>query len=210
LAAEFEARGATAVAIDLPIDDPDAQLGDWAKLIVTSIADVDDEVVVVGNSMGGLLVPLVAAARPVAHLVYVAGAVPRPGRSHGEYVHCHPELIKVPPDLPRDEQGASYVPDELARALFFHDCSPALQEWALARLRPSRSKMRDAVRPLDLMPAVPSTYVVCEDDYALDPAGCAAMARDLLGVEPITIPGGHVPQISRPALVAELLLSLNQ
>jgi pimeloyl-ACP methyl ester carboxylesterase len=197
-----------AVAIDLPIEDPGGQLEDWVDLVVASVADVDDEVVVVGNSMGGLLVPLVAAARPVVHLVYLAGSVPTPGRSMGERVRAHPGLIKLPPDLPRDERGASYMPDDVARLLFFHDCPPKLQDWALSTLRPQQSRMRDVVCPLEAMPAVPCTYVVCEDDHALDPAGCAAMARDLLGVEPITIPGGHMPQISRPAIVADLLLSI--
>jgi pimeloyl-ACP methyl ester carboxylesterase len=208
LAAELEARDAGAIAIDLPIDDPDAQLDDRAAMVAASIAAVDDEVVVVGNSGGGLLVPMVAAIRPVVHAVYIAGAVPRPGRPIGEYYRDHPGMVKLPPNLPLDERGASYLPDNVARELFFHDCAPELQEWALTTLRPSRSKTRDAACPLLRCPGVPSTYIVCEDDHALDPSDCAAMARELLGVEPITIPGGHMPQVSRPAMLADLLLSL--
>jgi hypothetical protein len=42
----------------------------------------------------------------------------------------------------------------------------------------------------------------------LRPEWSRASARELLGAEPIEIPGGHCPQISRPEHLADILSSL--
>ena len=51
---ELERRGHRAVAVDLPGDDPSAATMDNARLIADSLADVGDDVVVVGHSLGGI------------------------------------------------------------------------------------------------------------------------------------------------------------
>ena len=65
----LEQRGHQVVAPDLPCDDPAADLTTYADLVCEAIAPYDDDVVVVGHSLGGLTIPLVAARRPVRHLV---------------------------------------------------------------------------------------------------------------------------------------------
>ncbi len=63
LAAELDARGAPAVAVDLPADDDDAGLAAYADTVVRAAGDADP-VVVVAQSMGGLTAPLVCGRRP--------------------------------------------------------------------------------------------------------------------------------------------------
>ena len=61
----LEQAGHEAIAVDLPGDDPHAGLPEYAALVLEAVAGRDD-VVVVGQSMGGFTAPMVAARRPVS------------------------------------------------------------------------------------------------------------------------------------------------
>ena len=48
--------------MDLPIDDPTAGPVEYADAVCHAMSEVDDEVVLVGHSLGGLVIPIVADA----------------------------------------------------------------------------------------------------------------------------------------------------
>jgi pimeloyl-ACP methyl ester carboxylesterase len=207
---ELEVRGHRAIAVDLPIEDADAGARAYAGVVVTSLAEVDEPVVVVGHSMGGLVIPLIAELRPVRQLVFLCAAVPEPGRSHvdvkltedGESVAGGTLSIWAQPG---DRHRFSR---ELARELFYHDCAPGLQEWALDRLRlQSRRPLRE-VSPLATWPGVPVSVMTAGEDRCIPPASIRATARRLFHQEPIELPGGHLAVLSHPAEVAEALTDL--
>jgi pimeloyl-ACP methyl ester carboxylesterase len=52
---------------------------------------------------------------------------------------------------------------------------------------------------------VPTVFVYASDDEIFEPEWERFMARELLGVEPIEIPGGHFPMVEDPAALADLL-----
>ena len=79
LAAELDGRGFASVAMDLPADQADAGVTDYAAQVTAALREVDGPVVLVGHSLGGLTIPVVAAHRPVALLVYLCAALPDPG-----------------------------------------------------------------------------------------------------------------------------------
>ena len=80
----IEEAGHEAVAVELPADDPDAGLPEYADLVAAAVEGRDD-VVVVGQSMGGFTVPMVAARRPVAGLVLLNAMLPLPGETAGAW-----------------------------------------------------------------------------------------------------------------------------
>ncbi|HEY5887332.1 MAG TPA: alpha/beta fold hydrolase, partial [Acidimicrobiales bacterium] len=80
---ELVGRGETAVAVDLPSEDPDATLDDYAQAVVDGAAGFDEPVIVVGHSLGGLTIPLIPSRRPVVGLVFVAAILPTPGEVAG-------------------------------------------------------------------------------------------------------------------------------
>lgn len=49
------------------------------------------------------------------------------------------------------------------------------------------------------------TVYVCADDRTITPAWQRKAARELLGVEPVELPGGHCPHVSRLESLAEVL-----
>jgi pimeloyl-ACP methyl ester carboxylesterase len=59
--------------------------------------------------------------------------------------------------------------------------------------------------PLQAWPNVPFAYILCADDRTATPAWARRAARERLGVEPLELPGGHCPFLSRPKELAEAL-----
>jgi len=73
---ELEALEHRSVAVDLPCDDEEAGCEEYAEVVRRAIEAVHDPIVV-GHSLGGLTIPLVAARRRVHQLVYLCAFVPR-------------------------------------------------------------------------------------------------------------------------------------
>ena len=76
--------GHGAIAVDLPGDDEQAGLPEYTDLVVDAIGDRDD-LVLVGQSLGGFTAPLVAAKVPLHALVLVNAMIPAPGETPGAW-----------------------------------------------------------------------------------------------------------------------------
>jgi pimeloyl-ACP methyl ester carboxylesterase len=199
--------------MDLPCDDVAAGCSEYAAVVVDALRDVDDRVVVVGHSLGGLTIPLVAAARPVAQLVFLCGFVPRPGRGPWELEDGEPSPFgEAFGGFERDELGRTVWRDaDAAIAALYADCDPSEARAAAARLRPQGPLPNSQPCPLDELPHVPTSVIFTRDDPAVSVAGVRWTAKDRLGgIEPIELPGRHSPMLARPAELAEVLLRLAQ
>src|SRR5689334_3536570 len=80
----LEAAGHTALAIDLPGDDPAAGLPDYVDIVVDAIGDRTD-VVLVAQSLGGFTAPLVAQRVPLTAISLVNAMIPAPGETAGAW-----------------------------------------------------------------------------------------------------------------------------
>ena len=209
LVPELERRGHHTVAVDLPTADPAAGAAEYAKVVVDAIIS-GTEPVLVGHSMGGLVIPLVAAAHPVRRLVFLAAMLPSPGKSTNDQRKAEPIDGLVPPttaewsDLGDD---VWMVGPNTATELFFHDAPPDIAAWAVARLRPQSYRVMNELTPLAAWPSVESDYIVCRDDHALNPAWGRTAARERLGIEAAEIDGSHSPFLTRPAELADSLVN---
>src|SRR4051794_299430 len=121
---ELTRLGHHAVTMDLPSADADATFSDYADAVADVIADVDDEVVVVAHSLGGLTGPLIPARRPVRRLAFVCALLPSPGRAFAEQLADDPPPLVPGFDegLERDEFGSEWRSFEGARRTFYADC----------------------------------------------------------------------------------------
>jgi pimeloyl-ACP methyl ester carboxylesterase len=72
-----------------------------------------------------------------------------------------------------------------------------------ARLRPATSAPGEY--PLAAHPDVPTALIYAVDDEIFQPEWERFMARELLGIDPIEIPGGHFPMAEDPEALADLL-----
>jgi pimeloyl-ACP methyl ester carboxylesterase len=201
-------RGHEVVAPDLPMHDPQAGAAAWADVVVRALEGHAEDVVVVGHSLGGLAVPVVAARRPVTRMVFLGAMVPKPGMSYADYLATPEGLgaVTMPYDsVGFDEHGRTVVPADLAREVFYADCPDDVVESAVARLTPTASTAFAEPCPLDVWPDVPSRYILMSEDRAVSPDWSRRVARERLCVEPIELAGSHSPFYSRPAELVDLL-----
>jgi pimeloyl-ACP methyl ester carboxylesterase len=210
LAKELNHHGHRALLVALPVDRPELTGTDYARLVAEQLDAAlaqdgthSQPVVVVAHSASGLLLPLVPAFCPVTHLVYLAAGVPRPGLTLDEQLEADPDMLNpawVGVDPFQDHQAA--------RRFLFHDCDPATAGWAIATQTPWYPEGLYSERcPLEGFPPIPSTSIVCADDQVIQPAWSRRVAADRLGAQVIELPGGHCPHLSRPALLAEALIT---
>jgi pimeloyl-ACP methyl ester carboxylesterase len=205
----LEALGHRVFAMDLPCQDPAAGVRRYAEVVDRAIPPVND-LVLVGHSLGGLTVPLVAASRPVRRLVFLCALIPEFGRSLVDQVTADPELYhpvaRSHPGRVTDPDGTVWLRDAAAaRDVFYHDCSPEDVSWAFARLRPQAGAPRREPCPLTSWPPGDRAYILCREDHAISPAWSRRAARERLEVEAIELEGSHSPFLSRPATLAEVL-----
>jgi pimeloyl-ACP methyl ester carboxylesterase len=128
-----------------------------------------------------------------------------PGLSLADQLRAEPDMfnsamVAVPPE--------SWSDEAIVTRFLLHDCAPEVAHDAFTRLRPRREGsgvLVTEVTPLHTWPDVPRSYILCRDDQTATPAWARRAARERLGVEPIEIPGGHCPMLSRPDELAEAL-----
>lgn len=207
---ELERLGHRVITMDLPISDP--ALG--AEAYATAIDDAlesSHEPVIVGHSMAGLIIPIVATNRPVRRLVFLAAFLPTPGTSANDQRATEPiDALTTPKSQQFTDLGEDVwmVGPTTATELFFHDAPAPVARWATQRLRAQAYRVMQEVTPLATWPKVETRSIVCRDDRAINPAWIRAAARDRLGVAAVELDGGHSPFLTRPTELAQVLHSM--
>lgn len=202
---ELESLGHRALAMDLPLENANAGASDYGNAVINAISDLDELPVVVGHSMAGMVVPVVASRRPVQSLIFLGAAIPKIGVSLADRFRGD-ESNMFQPDWPGKDPSRNR---EHALHYVFHDCPPALAEQAIAQLRPQVSiRVVTEVPPFEGWPKVPKASIVCSEDRTINPEWSRWASRTLLGVEPVEIAGGHCPFLSRPKELAAVLSRL--
>jgi pimeloyl-ACP methyl ester carboxylesterase len=205
LRAELERAGHTTSAADLPCDDPEAGVERYADEVMHAIPRTARDIVVVGHSMGGLTIPVVAERTRTLMTVYLCGLVPVPGLSFDAQQAEMSTGFEPSEPVVRNADGSASWPENGAIELFYQDCDPETARAAARRLRRQHWRPTQEVTPLRQWPAVQSAYILCADDRAISAGYSRHAARELLHVEPLEMPGGHSPFLSRPRELAELL-----
>jgi pimeloyl-ACP methyl ester carboxylesterase len=205
---ELRARGHTAIAMDLPSDRRTATFGDYALAVAASLPPTPD-LVLVGHSLAGIVIPLVALRRPVRLLAFLCALIPEregePTDRDGPAQHVEGTFD----GLAHHEDGSHSWPNlQAARRILYQDCSIELAASAFARLRRQQVALWEGWQPMAGWPDVAVASVHCRDDRAVNPSWSRWIAPHRLGVESMELPGGHSPMLSRPALLAETLASV--
>jgi pimeloyl-ACP methyl ester carboxylesterase len=201
---ELGARGHDVVAPDLPCDDDAAGLGDYANVVVDAIGGRDDsDLVLVAQSLGGFTAPLVCDRVRVRLMILVAAMVPLPGEVLGDW------WANTGWEEARQEQaerdGIPPVDLEDIEALFLHDLPPDLAVEAMRHGRNQSGTPFQQSWPLATWPAVPTRFLLGRDDRFFPANFLRRVVRERLGITPDEIDGGHLPALSRPTELAEVL-----
>jgi pimeloyl-ACP methyl ester carboxylesterase len=182
-------RGHDVVAMDLPIEDDKADLGDYADTVVGAIGARKD-VILVAQSFGGYVAPIVCTRMPVKLILLVAAMVPAPGES-AEAMFEH--------------TGYPGATASGTVEVFYQDVDPALAAEAIKNSRRQSPTAGKQPWPLAAWPDVPTRFLVCTNDRMFPATWLRGVVRDRLGIEPDEITSGHTPALSHPDELVERL-----
>ncbi|MFL6059874.1 MAG: alpha/beta fold hydrolase [Marmoricola sp.] len=201
----LEQDGHTAVALDLPADDPEAGLSEYLEIGLAACA-YEDDLVVVGQSLGGFAAVLVAdhlrtANRAPRELVMFNAMVPLPGETPGAWW----EAVGQQEAMRAAAVEGGWSTDFDLETHFSHDVDPDV--WASGE-----SEQRDEAEivfttpcAIEAWPDVPTRVIAGADDRFFPLAFQRRVARERLGLEVETVPGGHLAALSQPRAVASAL-----
>lgn len=218
---ELERLGHEAIAVDLPghgqrrDEEAPTTFERRTGAIVEALRPGD---VLVGHSGGGFDITHAADAVPdmVSHVCYLAAGLPREGRTWPEAMAIRADgtmgdfdaagLVNL---LRFGEDGAmSIATVDGAREKFFHDCDDETVQWAFEQLCPERGGETSST-PVSVAKFwaadLPRSFIVCLQDRAQERWNADLVARRL-GVEQLAIDSSHSPFLSRPRVLAELLV----
>lgn len=209
LRGELEARGHSVVAMDLPCDDPSAGCVRYAETVLAALKPHSEPVTLVGHSLGGLTIPLVAAARPIERMVFLAAFIPRPGLAFRDQFATEEGMF--PPSgeetwpITDEKTGLMSWPPERVIPALLPDVAPDVAMASAQQLRRQSALPHSEICPLTKWPDVPSSYVLCLDDSQVGADWARRAARERLRTVAIELPGGHMPMVSRPTALATAL-----
>jgi pimeloyl-ACP methyl ester carboxylesterase len=202
--------GHDGIAPPLPLDDPEAGPSAHADAIVAALPDPRPApLVVVGHSLGAYTGAIVADRLSPQRLILLAPMIPKPGETAGDWWEDtgHAEAIAEltarlgPPD-DWDEAALDEV--------FYHDVDAATMaandEYAG---RPAPGMFAEPLA-VSRWPYVPTTVLAATEDRLFPVEFQRRLTGERLGegVAFETIPGGHLPFLSRPRELAARLVEL--
>jgi pimeloyl-ACP methyl ester carboxylesterase len=198
----LEDAGHEAIAVDLPGDDEDAGLQVYADLTVAACGSHPD-LVIVAMSLGGFTAPLAAERVDVRQLVLLNAMVPLPGETAGEWG----DAVGSSAARMAAAEAGGYPAEFEMDAYFFHDLPPDLVAVAMEDDRDEAERIFRDRCDFTAWPA--SVRALAGADDRLFPLDLQRrVARDRLGVDLETVPGGHLVALSNPGELVALLLKL--
>ncbi len=166
---------------------------------VAEVLDKQSEpVILVGHSMGGMIVSQTAEYRPdkIKKLVYVCAFLLKDGESLHSRGGGHHDPINAP--------------YEKFKELLCGDCSDADARWMRALLVPPAGKLAGTTIHITSKNygRIPRIYIECLRDKAILPPAQKQMYTDTPCERIITMDTSHMPLISAPEELAKNLLSV--
>ncbi|WP_370617109.1 alpha/beta fold hydrolase [Mumia sp. Pv 4-285] len=204
LVPELERRDHTAIPVDVPQHDASTGIQDHVQTVLEAMTAKDapsgEKLVVVAQSMGAFIGPVVCTRVPADLLVLLNPMIPSPGETASEWWSA------TGSSAARREAG--WDDFDVARD-FFHDVPDDLAAEILANgdREPSDRSFAEPW-PLDAWPEVRTAVIAGTDDRIFPIAFQRRVAQDRLGLDPYEMPGGHLVALSRPSELADQLEAL--
>jgi pimeloyl-ACP methyl ester carboxylesterase len=180
---------------------------------VCHILDEQSEpVILVGHSMGGVVISQAAECRPekINTLVYLAAYLLRNGESVYQVAEADQQSLIIPNAIPSADQSSATLKDEAVREVFYGDCTD--EDVTLAKSSLIPQAVAPLVTPLSTTEGnfgkVRRVYVSCLRDRAVTPSCQEKMYTSLPCDKVVCMDTCHSPFLSAPQELAKILLSL--
>ena len=164
----------------------------------------DGPTLVVGHSYGGQIMTALGADAPnVVGLVYVAAFGLDEGETLGELLSQGPAAPALA-HLFTDARGFGWLPEDDFVKHFAGDVGQTQARVLYAIQQPLATSVFGDVMGVPAWKSLPSWYLVAQNDEALPPDAERQFAARM-GATTVELPSSHVPMISHPNEVADLI-----
>ncbi len=197
----LERAGHAAIPVDLPGDDEQAGLAEYADVVLAAI-DGRTDVALVAQSMEGFTAPLVCAGATVESLTFVNAMIPVPHETAGDWWGD----TGAPEARVKAAEVGGYNTDFDPVTYFLHDVPADIAAEGESYQRDETDAAFASECDFDSWPSIPIRAVAGADDRFFPVEFQCRLARERLGIDADVLSGGHLMSLSQPARLAEFLL----
>ena len=215
--AELEARGNRVIAVELPghgtdqTDPAGITMDSYKAKVIAAIQAEPGKVILVGHSLGGVVVSITAEAIPekIERLIYVGAFIPKSGEALGGLAFSDTES-QLKDQLRQDGDLLKVADLSLIPKLFCDDASDAIKQELSAKYRPDPSRPfgDPIVLTAQRFGSVAKAYVRTTKDLAVGMILQNRMLKDAGITDIHDIASSHCPHLSKPKELTELLINI--
>jgi pimeloyl-ACP methyl ester carboxylesterase len=210
-------QGHKVYAFDLPCHGEDQSPADqmtleaYTRKVCTVLDEIEEPVILVGHSMGGVVISQSAELRPekVKSLVYVSAFLLKHNESISDLHHLDPEVAASAFET---NDGVSFgVKSDFVKPLFYNCTKDEDIERAKSLLKPESFLVVSSTKlqVSDRYERIPRYYVECLQDQAIPHAFQKKMYLESPCEKIFTIDTDHSPFYSTPEQLSSILLSIH-
>jgi pimeloyl-ACP methyl ester carboxylesterase len=185
------------------VQNPTTSLSEDVAATRRAIDALDDDVILVGHSYGGVVITEAGTHPRVSALVYIAAFAPAEGESVASLIANPSPGAPVPPIRPPVDGFLFLDRDKFAES-FAADVEPEAAQFMADSQVPWGVPALEGAVSTPAWRTKPSWYLVAKDDHMIPPAAQRAMAARA-GATVREVPGSHAVYVADPASVAALI-----
>jgi pimeloyl-ACP methyl ester carboxylesterase len=182
--------------------------------VIDALSKVDGKVILVGHSMGGMVITHVAEKVPskISKLVYIGAFLPASGQALTDLAYSDPDSRLGPSLVPSADQLTLDIKRDNLTNLFINDGAQADKERVLTsyRAEPAIPFTNKVTLTNDHFGTVEKVYIKTLQDIVISPG---LQDRMIAGANITTVyqvNTSHSPFLSQPHAVSDLLLKIAQ
>lgn len=218
--ADLVKQGHKVIVVNLPGHGSDTtvpqrlSLDVYRDAVINAIAGADSSVILVGHSMGGMVITNVAESIPnkIKKLVYIGAFLPATGQAITDLAYSDPGSQLGPLLIPSADQLTLDVKRDSLTYLFINDGSPAAKDLVLANYRaePAIPFSNKVTLTNEGFGSVDKIYIKTLKDVVISPALQDRMIA-AAGIKTVyTVNTSHSPFLAGPHNLSALLIKAAQ
>ncbi|RUT70167.1 alpha/beta fold hydrolase [Flavobacterium cupreum] len=215
----LEKQGNKVIVVELPGHGNDntspaaITLDVYKQKVMDALSTIDGKVILVGHSLGGMIISSVAEAVPakIEKLVYVAAYLPESGQNLDQLSHMDPDSqLGIKGNLIFNDNGTIDVKADQIVNLFIQDGSPEIQNLVVKNYRtePLTPFINPVVLTEQNFGSVKKAYIKTLQDHVVSPYLQNKMIETGKVKSVYEINTGHSPFLSQPDELSSILTKI--
>ena len=217
---QLEKAGQKVVVVELPAHGDDytssanVSIDVYRDKVISAIMSTKQKVILVGHSLGGVVVTAVAEQIPgkIKKLIYIGAFVPANGQSLLDLAGQDAQSLLGPSLIPSADQLTLDVKHENITSIFCQDGSDAVKQLVLDnyRVEPAIPFTNKVTLTDANFGSVDKYYIHTLQDHAIGIDNQNKMADAAHITKTFAVNTGHSPFLTQPTEVTKLLLTIGQ